>query len=99
MNNDVYSLDVRERSNGYMAEMSFKETEDEDNEQVKLPRSREGHVSFMIENQMMIFGGCDIQKGLCFNDVFSLDVEAHPGIWKQIQLLPGSVNKNSSTLY
>jgi hypothetical protein len=50
VNGDVYTLDIRERSNGYMAEMAFKETEDEDNEQVKLPKAREGHVAFIIEN-------------------------------------------------
>ena len=45
-----------------MADMVLKETEDENAEQQKLPKSREGHVSFIIENQMLIYGGCDIQN-------------------------------------
>lgn len=82
-----------------MAEMAFKETEDEDNEQVKLPKAREGHVAFIIENQMLIYGGCDIQLGTCYNDVYSLDVDAHPGIWKQIHLVPNKANKNATSFY
>ncbi len=60
VNSDTYTLDIRERSNGYMAEMAIKETEDVDSEQQKLPKAREGHVAFIIENQMLIHGGCDI---------------------------------------
>ena len=45
-----------------MADMVLKEAEDEKGEKQMLPKSREGHVSFIIENQMLIYGGCDIQN-------------------------------------
>ncbi len=31
--------------------------------------------------------------------MFSLDVDAHPGIWKQIEMIPLKKNKNSTSLF
>ena len=38
------------------------------------PSAREGHISLVKDEKLLIFGGCDYERSLCYNDFYSLDL-------------------------
>jgi len=68
--------------------MHFIETEDINEEGVLVPKKREGAVSYLVDDKMMVYGGCDYQNNVCYNDVFALDIDRHPCQWSRINLVP-----------
>ena len=39
------------------------------------PEARSGHSAVVIgKERMMVFGGCDVKRGVCFSDTFVLDL-------------------------
>lgn len=42
------------------------------------PNAREGHIAFMKDQRMIIYGGCNYEQQKCFSDVFALDLTNAP---------------------
>jgi len=57
---------------------------------VNPPDGREGHVSFLIDQKMVVIGGCNYWNEKCYDDIFVLDLERLNLPW--VQMAPYSDN-------
>jgi hypothetical protein len=76
--NDVYLGNVTFYGNDYRIDVSRIVTKG------KPPGPREGHTAFMKEGKMIVIGGCNFEKHICYNDIHALDMEEMPPKWIQI---------------
>lgn len=55
------------------------------------PNAREGHISFIKDQRMIIYGGCNYEQQKCFSDVFALDLTKAPLYqWNLLRTAPNS---------